>query len=217
MARRKLCTGHICYNDGLGAIKKMVHSIPVHVTKIFIDGRFPDFPQINGSDYSTDGTIEYLDSLPNTIVCKYADYHTKKSNFLFQKCEEFGFDAVLRLATDEYLEGDWNDFERRSTGFDGPRAYVAFKDLHGDGRNLRAVPRLFYEPGRWSSKTLHWYFYFDDNLLMKGVRAMQPDVKGVTICHDDRARPDSRNDMMTEYQKIPQTWRDDLVEKRDAY
>lgn len=53
----------ITYND-MPVIKRAVESVYDQVDEIIaVDGRFEDFPQVNHRDYSTDGTIEYLDSL----------------------------------------------------------------------------------------------------------------------------------------------------------
>ena len=50
-----------CYND-FPLIERTVESIaPLVDIIICVDGRYEDFPQINGSDISTDGTLEYLE------------------------------------------------------------------------------------------------------------------------------------------------------------
>jgi len=58
----------ITYND-MPLIKRCIESLRYKVDEIIaVDGRFADFP--GDSEYSTDGTLEYLQSIPDVhVVC----------------------------------------------------------------------------------------------------------------------------------------------------
>jgi glycosyltransferase involved in cell wall biosynthesis len=55
----------ITYNDFPLIVKTVESLLPFCTEIIAVDGKYSDFPQLNGSDYSTDGTTEYLESIDN--------------------------------------------------------------------------------------------------------------------------------------------------------
>ncbi len=94
----------ITYND-MPVIQKAVESVKDKVDEIIaVDGRFKDFPQMGGSDLSTDGTIEYLMSVKNCRLLLYPnlDEVQKRNKYLIG---DLG-DWYLHLDTDEELIGD---------------------------------------------------------------------------------------------------------------
>jgi hypothetical protein len=58
----------ITYNDYPLVCKTVSSLLPFCTEIIAVDGRYSDFPQIGGSDYSTDGTLEYLQSIDNVRI-----------------------------------------------------------------------------------------------------------------------------------------------------
>lgn len=207
----KVCIARLYYNEK-PAIQKTHPQVDAPV--LYFDGRFPDFQQINGSDFSTDGSNELIDSLPNAQRFKFAGYITEKLTYLFKTAGAQGYDALLLLSCDEWIAGDWGQFCQDieafvKSGDTRKLLNVKFTVLSGDPRtDMQAKPRLFIDPDRFSVQDRHWMYYFDGKLLTFETTAPVADVEGIGIMHDNRIRPKERDDMMTQYQQIPQSQRD---------
>lgn len=128
----KLVAGLIHYND-LQSMKRTIESIYDHVDYIIaVDGKFS---LREGEDYSTDGSTEYLQSLEKVIIKKFTGYEHDKRNIYMEEATKLKADAVLIIDTDEYLEGDWNQFYKslkekinNPHNFLGIRYYYTKKD-----------------------------------------------------------------------------------------
>lgn len=91
----------ITYNDW-PLIKNCIESIQNKVDKIIvIDGKFKDFP--GNSNYSTDGTLEYLKDKISVTLIGSLDEVEKRNMYLNQLKEG---DICLNLDADEILVGD---------------------------------------------------------------------------------------------------------------
>jgi len=92
----------ITYND-IETIKGCVESIRNKVSRIIaVDGRFIDFP--GKENISTDGTLEYLDSLGIEILFTYGiDEVDKRNNYLDELASG---DICLNIDSDEVLIGN---------------------------------------------------------------------------------------------------------------
>lgn len=86
-------------------IKKTIESIYDKVDDIFaIDGKFYDFPQLGDCDYSTDGTLEFLETLDKvalTIACNLSEVD-KRNLYLTGQTGDW----YLHLDADEEWLGD---------------------------------------------------------------------------------------------------------------
>ncbi len=91
-----------CYNDW-PLIKGCVESVINQADRIIaVDGKYRDFP--DGSQYSTDGTIEYLSSLDKVELYFAADLFEADKRNVYMDMLSSG-DTVLVLDADEYVEG----------------------------------------------------------------------------------------------------------------
>ncbi len=93
----------ITYND-MSLIQQAIESV-LHLVDeaVVVDGRFEDFPQLDGSDVSTDGTLEYLDGFRNVHVIEAPNLsEVHKRNCYLVGCVG---DWYLHLDADEVWEG----------------------------------------------------------------------------------------------------------------
>ena len=189
-------------------IKRLHAKLKEHkIRSIWADGRFLEFQQINQSDNSTDGSIEYLNEQPDTFVYEYGlcrEYD--KISFLMNLAGDVGYKYVIMFGCDEYPEGDFRQLlSNLSKLKDEPAVYrVPFKVHENDTTNKplsknNQVERIFIHPNRIKVKNTHWSFFIDDS--DKPNRSSEESVKGITIVHDQSIRDKDRDKMMTEYQK----------------
>lgn len=94
----------ICYND-FGTIQATVESMLPHVDEIIaVDGKYSDFAQLYDSDFSADGTLEYLKNVDKVKIIYAAGlYEVDKRNKYLEGLKEG--DWVLHLDADEVWEG----------------------------------------------------------------------------------------------------------------
>lgn len=92
-----------CYNDWPlieAAVSSISHLVDLIVA---VDGRYSDFEQINGSDISTDGTLEYLErhnDVHISIVPNLSEVHKRNCYLMGQPG-----DYYLQLDADEVWHG----------------------------------------------------------------------------------------------------------------
>ena len=93
----------ITYNDW-PTVKQTCESLrPLVDQLICVDGRYVDFGQINDSDLSTDGTLEYLESLDDVVVIEapLLDEVHKRNCYLIGNAGDW----YLHLDADEVWHG----------------------------------------------------------------------------------------------------------------
>ncbi|MBI5697878.1 MAG: hypothetical protein HZC29_05210 [Thaumarchaeota archaeon] len=78
---------------------------------------------------------------------------------------------------------------------------VKFRIISGDPRKLEAKPRLFVDPGNFSVKETHWKYHYKNGPCYSAVSSIKADIEGITIFHDNRVRPEWRDNLMTKYQQ----------------
>lgn len=189
----------------------------VGATVQYFDGRFPSFEKIGDSDLSTDGSNDAIKSFPDTEIYECPGYITDKLTFAFQKAGKF--DAVLLLSCDEWIEGDWEEFcknvQKMIESGDQRMIYnVNFKVISGDPRiNMIAKPRLFVDPASFSVQETHWKYHYKNGPCYSAVSSIKSDIEGITIMHDNRVRPEWRDNLMTKYQQqMPPAQRDAFID-----
>lgn len=198
------------------ALKRNQESIrKMGFPRIVVDGRFKNneecqFPQINGSDYSRDGTKEYCESIgTHYFRCKPCK-EEEKVNFAMEKAHELGYKVFIMVGADTYLSGDpakfmrnmSEEYEKTDTN---PRLLMMESKEHNPeakwNNNGTQQARIWLNYHKLELRNLHWVVYEkgspDDQPYHYEVDVL---VKGLTINHDNTVRPSARDMLMTKYQ-----------------
>jgi hypothetical protein len=185
----------ITYND-FPLIKDCVKSVKDKVDKIIaVDGRYRDFP--GDSDYSTDGTIEYLSKIDNLqlIFESGVDEVAKRNKYL--ELVNDG-DTILNLDTDEVLVGDIKDLN----------ADFGIIDLHdGHSRHVqKRATRFFKYCEGMAYKNVHYTLYYNGrqvNNLKKVINAdfTFDNIKDFYLIHNWHLRSQTRQHNKSIYYK----------------
>jgi hypothetical protein len=176
-----------------------------------MDGRFTDFPQINGSDLSTDGTKELTEKTGNYYMpfeeCLEQDKYTAGLKFGYSK----GYKYMMWLASDEYIEGDMDRYISLLDNADITKPLilrVPYKEhnIHSKyAHDWKEQPRTHVNYKDMSYRNVHWHAYNGDQRIVATGR-----IAGITIHHDDTIRPKERDLLMDDYADI-------LVEKEKKW
>jgi hypothetical protein len=199
------------YND-IEALTRLLDTAHEQNTKVLVmDGRFIDFPQINGSDLSTDGTKELTEKTGNYYMpfdpCLEQDKYTAGLKFGHSK----GYRYVMWMASDEYLQGSMDTFVKILDRFSitEPRIILVNYEEHNlnskYAHDFKTQPRVHVNYKDIYYKNVHWHAYIGDRRIKADGR-----VGGIIIHHDDRIRPKKRDEMMDDYADI-------LVEKEKKW
>ena len=164
---------------------------------VAVDGAFPLFEH-DGKDKSDDGSRELILSYDNTTILDTGfNFMPVKNNKAFKWAAKNGYDAVLIMGADEYLEGDPN---RLIIDDSYPLAQVQMEE-HNPTAKYNKVddisPRLVINPGFITCKDVHWFYFFMNELI---AFHEMPLIEGIKIHSDDTLRPDERDAKMTRYQ-----------------
>lgn len=182
----------ITYND-MPLIQQAVESVCNLVDGIVVvDGRFEDFPQLNGSDLSTDGTLEYLDGIENVHLIEAPNL----SEIHKRNCYLMGGvgDWYLHLDADEVWEGPIPD-----------RTCVdAFVSELRRNYPQYAIPRvrLFRHVEGLHYEDKHYWLKDGDGRtfsLLKEVGTVYRGAKGGKIYHQGNRRPRARQSAKETY------------------
>lgn len=202
----RICAVTSFYQDFEGGKRLYEHLHKHGIYSIWQDGRFPNFKQINNSDLSTDDLREFLESKEDALLLKEGEglhwLHEKLTN-LFHKAGELGYEYVILLGSDEYLEGDFQFL------LDNLRMYEVgepcYYRLDIDETNPKdrtnkdqGIERIFYKPECFTVDRTHWCYFIDG----KRATSYPQIIKGIKIIHDDHIRTKERNRLMDDYQKI---------------
>ena len=163
----------ITYND-MPLVKDCIESIQDKVDRIIvIDGKYRDFP--GEENYSTDGTLEYLNSLDVEILFSYGLDEVEKRNCYLNELKDG--DICLNIDADEVLIGDIPELT----------ADIGIIQIGewGDRRRHRRSNRFFrYREG------LHYW----------GTHKMILDSKGRLFANLDRVGKDYTSQKITEFE-----------------
>jgi hypothetical protein len=134
-----------CYNDW-PLIQDCVRSVYSQVDRIIaVDGRYKDFPKIDSVN-STDGTLEYLNSLDKIKVILTAELNEVEKRNKYLEDLKAG-DIVLNLDADELVvgnitnlisdfgiidlhDGHCNRVQKRATRFFKYRSGMLYRNVH---------------------------------------------------------------------------------------
>lgn len=208
----------LVYQDYDGG-KRLVDNLTEYgIHSIWGDGRFKgvsgkEFPQINGSDVSTDGLREYVLSKPNT---KWLDIGLclmeEKHNILYDEAHKAGATHALLLGCDEYLEGDYDLFLKNLDSFDKSYPMVIRVPMvqHHTTVDIDQykgfLERIFYLPQFIRTRKIHWTHFctLEDGNPDKpnvGMVSFPSPVLGLVIHHDSALREKKRDEMMQTWQR----------------
>jgi len=186
----------VTYND-YPLIKDCVNSIIDKVDKIVaVDGRYIDFP--GDYPYSTDGTLEYLDSLDKVdlILVSGAD-EVQKRNIYLTKCSDE--DIVLNLDSDEVLKGSIPEL---TCDF----GIIDLHDGHSKHIQKRATRFFKYRKGM-QYRNVHYTLYWQDKIINNLHEVINKDfsfepVKDFHLIHNWHLREGIRKYYKSQYYKI---------------
>jgi len=166
----------ITYND-FPLIVDCIESIQNRVDRIVvIDGRYIDFPGVESVDYSLDGTLEYLKSIPKVELMFWKGDEISKRNFYLMQVNDG--DIVLNLDADEVLIGDIPELK-------ADWGIVSLQDGHGKHIQHRASRFFKYKDGIHYMNTHCTLYDKNDKIINKLQQVINPSVSFelVTTCH----------------------------------
>jgi len=91
-------------------LPRLMGSLPKEVLKIYVDGRYAlfDWPD----DYSTDGSMEYMQKQPATYVVKFTGFQPDKRQKYLDLAGEFRKKFLIVIDTDEFIHKDYYDWDK---------------------------------------------------------------------------------------------------------
>lgn len=207
MVRTDIITYIPVYND-LKSLQRAVKSVRETVNSkiLVIGGRFINFPQINNSDYSTDGTIEWCSRQPDIEFQKIEPCNCEdKWNFARDIARAQNYQWMLVLESDGYLKGELTEEYLKETA----QFLQAPTPIQIRFENIMTTPpdqalgdrqtRLFYQPGEIEVRHRHWWYY--NRWSSERLRTNHYTDK-ITLFHDSSLRDADWEERMLDYQKI---------------
>jgi len=219
----------LCYYEDLEGIKRLYDSLFKVNAKIdlilAIDGRYKQFTSIlddSTNILSSNEVHSYLISNPRYLTINYTNWKTnpteieKRNKYLeYSKKQVNGIcdlDFLIIIDTDEYLEGNWQQFydglselRKKIDSFDSDKKYlhdITMIDREYDGYPDQEIdrPRIFYQPYNMQYVNSHYSWQHRDTKEKLGFS--RHIVKGLKIIHDNDHRSLEYEQNMKEYQKL---------------
>jgi hypothetical protein len=197
------------YNDNEALTRNLSKLERLGLKALVVDGRFKDFPQIKGSDYSGMTTKMLVDGRGHHFYALEPKREEEKLNYAMRIAHKLGYKVFMYIGADAYLEGDINEFLINLT-----RQYERFvvgatmlqieavetqPDAKWNNTSSRQ-PRILLNYNEMEARHLHWTMFekgAPDDTPLAGQQII---VEGLKIIHDNTIRPKERDDMMTKYQ-----------------
>jgi hypothetical protein len=99
----------LCFYEDLASLKRCLPLISPHVDYIFaIDGRFS---LLEGNDFSSQETQDYVKSFPNVIYKQFIGMEHDKRNVYVDLAREYKCDALFIHDSDEFILEDRTDWD----------------------------------------------------------------------------------------------------------
>jgi glycosyltransferase involved in cell wall biosynthesis len=185
----------ITYND-MPLVQDCIKSIIDKVDRIVVvDGKYTDFP--GDCFYSTDGTLEYLESLDKVeLVLMGGATEVEKRNAYFSKCHDG--DVIINLDSDEVLIGNMppltSDF-----------GIVDLHDGHSKHIQKRATRFFRFREGM-RYENVHYTLYWNGQIINKLNEVINKNfsfeyIKDFHLVHNWHFRPDERKHNKSIYYK----------------
>lgn len=188
----------VTYND-MPLIRDCIESIYDKVDSIIvIDGRYADFPG-EGSGSSTDGTVQYLESLDKIKVVMTSGLTEVEKRNLYLEYLTDG-DTVINLDSDEVLIGN---ITKLASDF----GIINLKDGHNKNIQRRASRFFNYRKGMQYNNT-HCTLYYKGKIINKLHEVINKDfsfeyIKDFYVVHNWHLRSHNRQyDKSIYYRKL---------------
>ena len=187
----------VTYND-YPLIKKCIESIYNKVDKIIcVDGRYKDFPDYAQGWFSTDGTIEYLLSLPKVELRFAANLYEADKRSVYLHNLNDG-EAILMIDSDEVLEGN-------IPPLNADIGLVRYCELKSS-RGFYLATRFFKFRQGLHYSGIHFILETAGGKLFNNRCGAEPgftseEIKGFRVVHDREARDKNRKYSKIQYCK----------------
>ena len=192
----KIGVGYSYYND-LESIKRGFPTFVNDVDFIFaIDGRYS---LRDGSDYSDDGSTEYLAQFPNTIIRKYIGMEHDKRQQYVNLAQEMGVDFIIIIDSDEFVfNADWKLFRDNLSKLKDSTDYIHGVKFYYNEKDFTPYPRI-WRVGKVKYYKTHNIFDVDGSLIRSPPNLKT--VDGISMGMDDNLRSEEYLKATSEYQK----------------
>ena len=188
----RLGVGYCFYND----LKSIQRSVPTFINEVdlvlAVDGKFS---LRDGSDYSTDGSTEYLDSFDNVIINKFVGMEHDKRQQYIEMAKKYDIDYIIIIDSDEYInDANWDIFrenlEKNNDSISGVKFYYTDKDY-------TSYPRI-WKTGHVNYWKTHNIFEVDGSLVRSPPNLKT--IEGISMSMNDDLRDDDYLLKTSEYQ-----------------
>lgn len=191
----KIAIGYCYYND----LKSIQRGIPTFVNEVdfvfAVDGKF-SFR--SGSDYSDDGSTEYLSQFKNVIIRKFVGMEHDKRQQYIEMCKEHDIDVLIIIDSDEYVsQADWDLFKKNLELILSSEQNIHGINFFTDG-NITQYPRVWIRPHQIKYWNAHCLFEVNGNVI-RSPKNLKP-VEGITLMMDDNLRSEEYLKETTNYQ-----------------
>lgn len=188
----KIGIGYCYYND-IESIKRGLPTFVNEVDYIFaVDGKFS---LREGSDFSDDGSTEYLEKHDNVIIEKYVGMeHDKRQRYV--ELAKGKCDFIIILDSDEFiLDADWNLFRQNLSKL---KDDIAGIKCYYNEKDWTPYPRI-WRVGKVKYYKTHNIFDVNGSLVRSPPNLKT--VEGISMGMNDSLRNDDYLLKTSEYQR----------------
>ena len=199
------------YNDE-DALRRCLSKLKkLGITALVGDGRFTDFPQINGSDHSTDGTVELAKSFGAHYFQHKPMREQDKFNMALDIAKKLDYEVFMYCGSDAYFEGNIDEFllslqryyEQYAVEPSQLLVWTEEKQPEAKWNNTGSrQPRVILNYWKMEARYLHWTMFEKGSPDSQPLAPVGDLLDGIKLIHDNSVRPKERDDMMTKYQDI---------------
>ncbi len=191
--------------DALRASFEENLKMTIQLKRFVIDVRYHGFPQINNSDFSTDGTIELCKEYGADYYAMAPCYEQDKFNFACNILTDNEDNTMILLGSDEYLnftESSLNNIAVMGQDVVYPLALKTRITEHNKEHKYvqlaSHLPKVFINVSKIEAKYVHWAIYNKGTSRL--LVMFDKPVPGMRLHHNNTTRPQERDDLMTKYQ-----------------
>jgi len=191
-----IAVGLSYYND-LKSIQRSINSYIDDVDFVFaINGRYS---LRDGSDYSDDGSTEYLEQFDNVIIENFVGMEHDKRNRYLELAAEMDIDVMLMIDSDEYvIEADWEKFRDNIDLLKKEPAIHGVKFYYTD-KEWTVYPRIWVMPQSIRYYRCHNIFNVNGQIIRSPGNLKA--VEGISMGMNDDLRSEQYLQGTSEYQK----------------
>jgi len=182
----------------LESIKRGIPTFVNEVDYVFaVDGRFS---LREGSDYSDDGSTEYLAKFPNVIFRRYMGMEHDKRNQYIEMAEKYNVDILLVLDSDEYIvDADWKKFKSNLEKIKSSNENIhGLKHYYNQNKDSTGYGRIWIRPSQIRYQKAHCILNVNGNIMR--VPSTPKPIEGIAMATGDELRDDEYLKLTSEYQ-----------------